>query len=153
MRVSDILEKKGHAVVTVPPTMPVTGLARLLRSQRIGAAVVVAGDRVMIGIVSERDIVHHIAHDGERLLRAAVGEIMSAPVETCAPDDDIKHLMTVMTRRRVRHLPVVDRGELIGIVSIGDVVKHRLEENTLEINVLRDAALAHAVAAADTRES
>jgi len=148
MRVSDILDHKGREVVTVPAMTSVAGLARLLRTRRIGAVVVVGDDHAMIGIVSERDIVHHIARDGEAALHATVSEIMSAPVEICAPDEDLKHVMATMTQKRVRHVPVIDHGRLAGIVSIGDVVKHRLAENNLEINVLRDAALAHAVAIA-----
>ena len=148
MRVSDILDHKGREVVTVPAMTSVAGLARLLRTRRIGAVVVIDNDHAMIGIVSERDIVHHIARDGEAALHATVSEIMSAPVETCAPDEDLKHVMATMTQKRVRHVPVIDHGRLAGIVSIGDVVKHRLAENNLEINVLRDAALAHAVATA-----
>lgn len=146
MRVSDILEQKGHEVVKVPAMSSVIGLARLLRARRIGAVVVVGDDDTMVGIVSERDIVHCIARDGDLALHARVEEIMSSPVEICAPDDDLKHVMATMTHKRVRHVPVVERGRLAGIVSIGDVVRHRLAENNLEINVLRDAALAHAVA-------
>jgi CBS domain-containing protein len=146
MRVSDILDHKGREVVTVPAAISVAALARLLRTRRIGAAVVVADDQAMIGIVSERDVVHHIASDGEAALHLPVREIMSAPVETCTPDEDIKHIMATMTQKRIRHVPVLDNGRLAGIVSIGDVVRHRLAENTMEISVLRDAALAHAMA-------
>jgi CBS domain-containing protein len=147
MRVSDVLDHKGREVVTVPAMTSVLGLARLLRSRRIGAVVVVDDNHAMIGIVSERDVVHHIARDGDPALHAPVSDIMSAPVETCAPEDDIRQLMATMTRQRIRHVPVIDHGRLAGIVSIGDVVKHRLADNRLEINVLRDAALAHSIAA------
>ena len=146
MRVSDVLDHKGREVVTVPAMTSVLGLARLLRTRRIGAVVVVNDDHAMIGIVSERDVVHHIAREGDPALHVPVSEIMSAPVETCAPADDLKHVMATMTQHRIRHVPVIDRGRLAGIVSIGDVVKHRLAENNLEINVLRDAALAHTIA-------
>lgn len=152
MRVSDILEKKGDMVVTIPAMTSVVGLARLLRARRIGAAVVVGEDQSMIGIVSERDIVNHIAREGGDL-QASVSDIMTAPVEICSPDDNVRHVMEVMTRKRVRHLPVIASGRLAGIVSIGDVVKHRLEDNKLEISVLRDAALARAVAGTEFREA
>lgn len=153
MRVSDILDRKGREVVTVPPATSVIGLTRLLRSRRIGAALVTGEDGRMAGIVSERDIVHRIARDGDVALRATVREIMTTEVETCAPDDDIRKVMETMTRRRVRHLPVIDGGRVAGIVSIGDVVLHRLAQNSLEIAVLRDAALAHAVAGDRSVES
>lgn len=146
MRVSDILDAKGREVVTVPAMTSVRGLAKLLRTRRIGAVVVVDDEGRMIGIVSERDIVHHIAVHGEAVLLRHVDEIMSASVEVCHPDDRIKHVMAMMTQHRVRHLPVLDQGRLAGIISIGDVVKHRLKENMLEINVLRDAARARAIA-------
>ena len=140
MLVSHILEEKGDDVVTTTPGTSIIRVAQLFDSAHIGAAVVLEDGGTIVGLVSERDIAHHIARAGNEALLATVGEIMSTPVRTCKPDDKINSVMESMTRHRVRHLPVVADGDLAGIVSIGDVVKHCLDETTLEINVLRDAA-------------
>ena len=144
MLVSHILEKKGSDVVTTTPGTSIIRVARLFLSAHIGAAVVLDDGRTIVGLVSERDITHHIARARDEALIATAGEIMSTPVVTCKSDDKISDIMELMTRQRVRHLPVVSDGNLAGIVSIGDVVKHCLDENALEINVLRDVARAHA---------
>lgn len=140
MLVSHILEKKGSDVVTTTPGTSIIRIARLFLSAHIGAAVVLENGGAIVGLVTERDIAHHIARAGEEALTATAGEIMSTPVVTCKADDEINNIMGLMTRRRVRHLPVVADGNLAGIVSIGDVIKHCLDEAALEINVLRDAA-------------
>ena len=140
MLVSQILEEKGSDVVTTTPATPIIRIAKLFLSSHIGAAVVMEDGGKIAGLVSERDITHHIARAGDEALIATAGEIMATPVNTCKPDDDIKDIMEMMTRRRVRHLPVVADGTLAGIISIGDVVKHFLDETELEINVLRDVA-------------
>ncbi len=142
MLVSQILKNKGSVVVTTGPDETVGALTRLFRSKRIGAAVVVDGWGKVAGIISERDIVYGIAVHGAGALKMRVDELMTTTVLTCEPGDDIKHLMSVMTHRRVRHLTVMENGKLCGIVSIGDVVKPRLEETELEVNVLRDYARA-----------
>jgi CBS domain-containing protein len=142
MLVSQILKNKGSGVVTTRPDEVVGTLTRLFRSKRIGAAVVVDGWGKVAGIISERDIVYGIAVYGADALKMRVDELMTTPVLTCKPSDDIKHLMSVMTHRRVRHLTVMENGKLCGIVSIGDVVKPRLEEIDLEVSVLRDYARA-----------
>ena len=142
MLVSQILKNKGSVVVTTGPDETVGALTRLFRSKRIGAAVVVDGWGTVAGIISERDIVYGIAVHGAGALKMRVDELMTTTVLTCEPGDDIKHLMSVMTHRRVRHLTVMENGKLCGIVSIGDVVKPRLEETELEVNVLRDYARA-----------
>jgi CBS domain-containing protein len=142
MLVSQILKDKGFGVVTTKPDETVGALTRLFRSKRIGAAVVVDGWGKVFGIISERDIVYGIAQHGAGALKMRVDELMTTPVLTCAPGDDIKYLMSVMTHRRVRHLTVMEHGKLCGIVSIGDVVKPVLEETELEVNVLRDYARA-----------
>lgn len=146
MTVRRILQRKGSEVVTARPDKPIAALAQLFTSQRIGAAVVVDDDGRILGLASERDIVHHFAECGEKgLASGVVAEIMTSPVQTCGPDDKLATVMEQMTRHRVRHLPVVEGGRLIGIVSIGDAIKHRLEETKLEIDVLRDAARARPV--------
>lgn len=141
MTVKRILQRKGSNVVTARPDKPIAALAQLFRSQRIGAVVVVDDEGAILGVASERDIVHHFAECGEKgLARGIVADIMVTTVVTCGPDDRLDKVMEQMTRHRVRHLPVVEGGRLAGIVSIGDAIMHRLEENKLEIDVLRDAA-------------
>lgn len=140
MKVRDILAHKGSAVVTVrPDTTVATAIHRLLL-ERIGALVVSDDGVCVLGIVSERDIVRVVAERGAEALAPdlTVGEMMTRNVLTCGLDDTVKELMTTMTQRRIRHLPVVDNGRLVGIVSIGDVVKNRLDEVELEANVLRE---------------
>lgn len=126
-RISDVLRNKGSEVVTVKPDTPVSELLALLVGRNIGAAVVTSGDAV-VGIVSERDVVHCVYGRGGQLLSTPVSDIMTTEVVTCLPDDEVDSLMRVMTERRIRHLPVVVDGALIGIVSIGDMVKARIGE-------------------------
>ncbi|MFQ5783432.1 MAG: CBS domain-containing protein [Alphaproteobacteria bacterium] len=145
MLVSHILKRKGSKVVTVDPSETAIGLARLFRLNNIAAAVVVDGADMVAGIVSERDIVDRIAVHGDKALRMQVRDLMTSPPLVCKPDDSVQHAMAVMTDRRVRHLPVMQDGELHGIVSIGDVVKSHLDETRLEVNVLRDYARVHAI--------
>jgi CBS domain-containing protein len=127
MRISDLLRDKGSAVATVSPTTSVTELLGVLSKYNIGATVVTDGDNV-VGIVSERDIVRRLQEQGAELLGVAVGEIMTRSVVTCSPMDSVDSLAATMTERRIRHMPVVTDGRLIGIVSIGDVVKSRISQ-------------------------
>jgi len=146
MTVKRILQRKGATVVTSRPDKPIAALAQLFKSQHIGAVVVVGEDGAILGMASERDIVNHFAERGETgLARGVVADIMSISVVTCGPNDRLDKVMEQMTRYCVRHLPVVEDGRLVGIVSIGDAIMHRLEENKLEIDVLRDAARARPV--------
>ncbi len=141
MLVSQILADKGAHVVTVAPAVNAVALAELFRSQRIGAAVVIDDNDAMLGIATERDIVNAIAQHGRKALELRAGDLMRSTATACRPEDDVKHVMSVMTHRRVRHLAVIDDAKrLCGIVSIGDVIKRHLEETALEINVLRDYA-------------
>ena len=142
MKVSTILKAKGDKVVTIRPESTVAIVVQQLRADRIGAIVVCEEAGVILGIISERDIVNGLAERGAEILSCGVSEFMSRSVVTCTPDDTVKQIMALMTYRRVRHLPVVDGGRLRGIVSIGDVVKNRLDELELEANVLRDAYIA-----------
>lgn len=137
MNVNDILKAKGREVATIAPDATVAGAARLLHDRGIGALVVSADANRLDGILSERDIVHALAERGATVLDLRVSELMTRRVVTCAPNDTIAELMGEMTRRRIRHLPVVDRGHLVGLVSIGDVVKNRLEEMEFETTSLR----------------
>ena len=141
MNVEGILRAKGARVVTIRPDATVAELARGLRDERIGAMVVSEDGSHVDGIVSERDIVHALATTGAVAINARVADIMTTPVMTCAPTDSVKSLMELMTRHRIRHLPVVDQGVVTGIVSIGDVVKNRLDEMSTETSVLREAYL------------
>jgi CBS domain-containing protein len=143
MKVREILKGKGSRVVTVAPHSSIHDLARRLRLEGIGAAVVSKDGQRVDGIVSEREIVRSLAEHGTRLLDKPVSDIMLAGVVTCKAEDSVKEVMRRMTRHRVRHLPVVEDGKLAGIVSIGDVVKSRLDEMELEANVLRDYIVAH----------
>lgn len=128
MRIADILRSKGSAVATVTETTTVTGLLAELTTHNIGAMVVIGGDGGIVGMVSERDVVRQLHERGADLLRRPVSEIMTGLVVTCAPDELVDDLSAVMTNNRVRHVPVVVDGRLAGIVSIGDVVKLRMEQ-------------------------
>ena len=127
MRIADILRSKGSAVATVTETTTVSGLLTELVVHNIGAMVVVGPDGVL-GMVSERDVVRKLHEHGPELLHHEVKDIMSSVVVSCTPDDHIDDLSALMTNNRVRHVPVLHDGRLVGIVSIGDVVKNRMEE-------------------------
>ncbi len=127
MRISDVLRNKGAAVATITPETSVAGLLTELSVHNIGAMVVVSPDGIL-GIVSERDVVRKLHDMGADLLRRPVSEIMTTLVATCTPEDSVDSLSALMTNKRVRHVPVVVDGRLAGIVSIGDVVKTRMEE-------------------------
>lgn len=128
MRVSGILQDKGADVATIAPDRTLGDAAEELRRLRIGALVVTGDDDRVEGIISERDLVHALALFGTEVLSTPVGSVMSTDVWTCSPDDSAEHLARMMTDHRSRHLPVVENDSLIGIVSIGDVVKSRLSE-------------------------
>ena len=144
MKVREILDAKGRGVVTVRPEASVSTVVHRLVLERIGALVVSEDGRHIAGVVTESDIVRALAADGAAAVASGrrVAELMTRNVATCTPEDTVKRVMAEMTRRRVRHLPVVEDGGLAGIVSIGDVVKSRLEEVELEADVLRDAYIA-----------
>lgn len=127
MRIADVLRSKGSAVATITETTTVTGLLAELAVHNIGAMVVVGPDGI-VGMVSERDVVRRLHERGADLLRRPVSEIMTSVVVTCTPDDPVDDLSAVMTNNRVRHVPVLDAGRLAGIVSIGDVVKTRMDQ-------------------------
>ena len=137
MHVTEILKNKGTAVFTTAPGESLDATARLLSRKRIGAVLVLDGDEV-VGIVSERDIVGALAEHGAAALEMKIETIMTREVVSCAPEDSINDLMALMTNRRIRHLPVLSGGKLKGVVSIGDVVKFRLDEAQTEVDALRD---------------
>ncbi|ABK76197.1 CBS domain-containing protein [Mycolicibacterium smegmatis] len=127
MRIADVLKNKGTAVVTISPQATVTELLAGLAEMNIGAMVVM-GKSGLEGIVSERDVVRQLHKRGSSLLAQPVSSIMTSVVATCTPRDTVDRLNVLMTQNRVRHIPVLDDGRLAGIVSIGDVVKTRMEE-------------------------
>lgn len=137
MNVETILRDKGRAVVTIAPEASIGAAVALLRREKIGALVVSSDGVEVAGILSERDIVHGLAERGADLVALPVSRLMSRRVFTCSPKDGIGALMAEMTERRIRHLPVMEDNRLAGIVSIGDVVKSRLDEVEWEANSLR----------------
>ena len=142
MKVADILRSKGPAVKTVRPDETALELSERLRAERIGAMIVSADGASIDGIISERDLAYGLAAHGSKLPRVTVEEFMTKVVVVCSPEDSIAEVMGVMTQKRIRHLPVKNGDRLVGIISSGDVLKHRLGEMQLEANVLRDYAIA-----------
>ncbi|HEX9559091.1 MAG TPA: CBS domain-containing protein [Reyranella sp.] len=137
MFVSDILGQKGGLVFTVTPGTSVAQISQQLSTRRIGSVLVLDDDSSVAGIVSERDLVRAFASHGAKAMELEARHVMTRDVVTCDPDDSIDQVMGTMTRGRFRHLPVVRHGELLGLVSIGDVVKARLEEAAHETEALK----------------
>ena len=142
MSVGDILKAKGSDVETIPPDATVGEAVARLRDAEIGALVVSSDGRAVDGVLSERDVVEGLADHGGDILGRKVEDVMTSRVATCSPDDGVEKVMLEMTELRARHFPVVEGGGLVGIVTIGDVVKNRLDEVQLEKNVLRDSYIA-----------
>jgi CBS domain-containing protein len=142
MRVADILKGKGTSVMTIKPGETIGSIAQRLRLAGVGAMVVSHDGNSLDGIISERDITYALPEHTEDLHELRVSDIMTANVITCSPQDRIADIAKTMTARRIRHIPVRDSGRLVGMISIGDVLKHRLTEIELEANVLRDLAIA-----------
>jgi CBS domain-containing protein len=138
MTVSAILSTKGNDVATAAPHRSLQEIAAILAERRIGAILITGADGSVKGILSERDIVRAIATHGAAALDDPASRHMTANVITCRRDDLIADVMTEMTKGRFRHMPVVERGRLVGIISIGDVVKHRIAETVAESQSLRD---------------
>jgi CBS domain-containing protein len=137
MLISDLLRHKNPVVITIAPTQPVAELLHLLAGHHIGAVVVNEGDSI-VGIISERDIVRRLARDGAAALTAAVADLMTTSVISCAPSDPVDAVATIMTERRIRHMPVLADGRLAGIVTIGDVVAARLRSLEVERRQLEE---------------
>ena len=146
MTIETILKRKGTNVRTIAPEASIKRAADWLRAENIGALVVTSEDAVL-GLISEREIVHAFSRYGETAGSMLVKEIMQYGVATVSPDESVNRVMNLMTNHRVRHMPVLRDGKLAGIISIGDVVKYRLDDLELETSVLRDAST---VAAGDT---
>jgi CBS domain-containing protein len=138
MTVQHILDRKGSNVATLPPDATIATAAKLLRQKKIGAIVVSPDGKKIAGILSERDIAHGLDEHGADLAGLTVQQLMTAKTLTCTPVDSVEAVMQLMTDHRVRHLPVVRNGSLAGIVSIGDIVKNRLEHLQHETEALQD---------------
>jgi CBS domain-containing protein len=138
MKISALLAAKGTAVVTIRSDESIAEAVRVMREHNVGALVVSSDGHAVEGIISERDIVRALAEVGGSVLEHAVSSIMSAEVVSTTRDDTVEQLMSIMTEHRIRHVPVVEAAELVGMVSIGDVVKNRLEELEKDRNALVD---------------
>ena len=136
MTIAAILEGKGHDVVSIDGAHSITQAASLLADRRIGA-VPVMQDGVVAGIFSERDVIYCLAKHGPAVLNWPVSEVMTTPAITVAPDESVLSALALMTRRRIRHLPVVEGGRCIGLVSIGDLVKYRIDRIEAEAEAMR----------------
>jgi CBS domain-containing protein len=146
MTVKAILSHKGTAVITIAPTARLCDAIQILDEHQIGAVVITDANQQVIGILSERDIVRTLAHNARnagacQLCDEPVGHVMTRKIETCTQADTVRQIMQRMTERKSRHLPVVEDGRLVGIISIGDVVKHRILEMEFESNALHQYVL------------
>jgi CBS domain-containing protein len=142
MRLNEVLRNKSDHVVILPPTASVTQASALMKLERVGAVLVCDGGRIL-GILSERDLAVAVSELGSHLFSLRISELMSVDVPTAAPGDAVIDVMRMMTEKRARHVPVVDGGSVVGMVSIGDVLKSRLAEKIQENAVLQDLARAH----------
>jgi CBS domain-containing protein len=137
MNIKHVLSNKGGDVITVESTARVEQAVALLEEKRIGAVPVVDHGSVR-GIFSERDVIHVLAQNGQAGLQRLVGDVMTSPAVTVDLDTPVLSALSLMTRRRIRHLPVLDKGNLVGFVSIGDLVKHRIDQIEYEAASMRD---------------
>ena len=138
MTVSIILAGKGRDVLTIEPNATLADAVNLLAEKRIGALVILGADRRIVGILSERDIVRVLGERGATVLEEPVSQVMTRKVVTCKETDTVAELMEMMTKGKFRHLPVVDSGKVVGLISIGDIVKRRVQEYESEQEALRD---------------
>lgn len=137
MDVAAILRQKGTSVITSDPDTTIAQIVGTLSRERVGVVVICEKNGALVGIVSERDIVRGLAERGQTLMDSTVADLMTTNVKTCSPGDTVSEIMATMTARRIRHLPVIESGKLCGIISIGDAVKHRLDEIESEADALR----------------
>lgn len=128
MKVEAILKEKGHAVINVSETASLSDAAHLLSEKNIGAVLVTGHAEQPAGILSERDIVRHLATDGDRAMAKPVAECMTRALKTCTPQDNVNDIMGLMTQHRIRHMPVLEGERVVGMISIGDVVKRKINE-------------------------
>ena len=142
MNTADILRRKGGHLITVRPDDTVAMAVGVLTAKGIGALLVCELGGQFLGLLSERDVVQAIARQRDNVATLRVDDVMTRDVVVCTPADSVKHMMAVITNRRARHVPVLEDGKLVGIVSVGDVLKSRLDEAVEEANVLRDLSMA-----------
>ena len=142
MQVADILEKKGSAVITIHEDAPITAALSIMDARDTGSLVVLDRDEHVVGILTERDVVHALAHSGHNFFALHVRDMMNRHLCICHPNDQLKQAIAWMIRHRTRYLPVMDDGRLVGIVSMRDVVERRFAEVEAEANVLREIILA-----------
>jgi CBS domain-containing protein len=142
MNVEQLIKKKGDRLVTNRPEDTLEAATQLLSVNNIGALPVRDAEGRLVGILSERDVVRRLAEQGARALSLTVGDVMSRDLATCKPADSVKSVMETMSRRHIRHVPVVDGTGLVGIISQRDVMRSILDETQLEMNVLRDHLIA-----------
>lgn len=142
MHISDLLGHKGHEVISILPSETLDAAAKKLTEHRIGALVV--RDRIgrIVGMISERDVVVAFSEHGAAAPTLRVSQVMTSEVVTCRPGDAVRDIMALITVKRIRHVPVVEGDRVLGLVSIGDVLKSRLDEKELELNMLRDLSIA-----------
>ena len=138
MTVAKILEGKGHHTFTASSTTPLREVMVMLRRHGVGALVISDDEEHVVGIISERDLVRHLADQGPSAFEQPVAEVMTRDVLTCQPRDRASAVMAKMSERRVRHMPVIEDGKLAGMVSLGDVVKRRIDEIQAETDAMRD---------------
>lgn len=143
MLISQILQSKRPGVVTIPPDAVIDSAIALMTRERVGALLVVDSEEHLLGVISERDIIHNLDSRGTNLLREEVRSVMRTDTPVATIKDSVLSVMEVMTAARARHIPVLQYGRPIGIVSIGDIVKSRLDETIQENSVLRDFARVH----------
>lgn len=148
MKIKDVVASKGSRVVTVRPNKGLDKLPKLFEERNIASAVVVDASNRTLGIVTDRLFMKALARQGVAMLQLAVSEIMESPAPSCSPEHSLQDAMRLMTEMRVRHLVVMDHGKMLGVVSIGDLVKFRLQEAEMESKVLRELALGHMTAEA-----
>jgi CBS domain-containing protein len=137
MNAEAILQSKGHEVITITPEDTVLEAAQILDQRRIGAAVVINDAGKVCGVLSERDVARQVARHGGDSLQKPVSDCMSRNVITAKPDDTLDMLLSCMTDRRIRHLPVMAQGKLVGVISIGDVVKRKITETEAEAEAMK----------------
>ena len=138
MTVKSILSNKGGDVISIEPTATLETAVRMLAEHRIGALLVLGPDRRVIGILSERDIVRALAEQGADVLKQPLAQVMTRKVVTCSQTETVGTIMERMTTGKFRHVPVVEQDQVVGVISVGDVVKHRLHEMEQETAALRD---------------
>lgn len=138
MNIAQILKAKGRAVSTAPPEATLSEIISKLAQKKIGAIVIVGDNGSVVGIVSERDVIRRLGERGEAALNEAVSESMTSSVVSCHESSTLEEMMELMTQGRFRHVPVIEEGALVGIVSIGDIVKHHVAEVEMEVTAMRD---------------